>query len=242
MFTISCKPSTNTPLHPPATCNHNHQHHPGLSNPLDNFQRQHHSPWCPHSLPQQPLAGDPCRADSQSSLPRQARYREQNKTKQLYARIKGGEGSRGLGERWRYLRGRREPRCVLPVLRRRPQQDSTVSCDKSQVCSSCEGGLQGAILISPVSVWPEMFFSTDQLSNELTAKTSFHSVQLLFLFFFFFYLFICMPTAIALALWNDDKFPWAGNKAYSFDSICFTANTRLRASLVPLWRVKLQAI
>lgn len=42
---LSPKQSTTNPR------NHEHHHAPRLSNPLDKFQRQHHSLWCRHSLP-----------------------------------------------------------------------------------------------------------------------------------------------------------------------------------------------
>lgn len=140
-----------------------------------------------------PPAGGPCRGDSQSRLPHQARYRIQNITQQLYAGIKGGEGSRGRGARWRYLRGGKKPRCALPLLGRRPQQDSTVSCDKSEVCSGGEGGLQGAVLISPCECLARAFLFDRPISEHWVDSKKEYSLAAAFISFFhcFIYSFIC---------------------------------------------------
>lgn len=169
-----------------------------------------------------PPAGGPWRADSRSSSSQHAGSRKQNKTKQLYARIKGGEESCGLGEVDMSERRAEASVCVLLVLGRRPQQDSTVSSDKSEVCSSCKGGLLTGRSFS----FPLRMLALNFVFQQTDWALSWQQKGVFALLLLFIYLFVYLYAG---SYWGD-------NKVYSVWFYLFHCPT-LRVSLLSSWRV-----
>lgn len=106
---------------------------------------------------------------------------------------------------------------MLLVLGRRPQQDSTVSCDKSEVCS-CEGSLLTGRSFSFALRMLGLNFDKP-IEHWVDSKKEYS--QLCCFIHLFIYIYAGSYCTGTLSSWQN--FPEVTTKYIQFDSICFTA-------------------